>query len=145
MPRSRKAAAIIAAATLALAAVPALGASAARPPVRVIRSAWTLARHYGDPHPARALVVQTTHSLARRVTGDSPLLRHDPNPRVWLVVFEGGHFVGDRAPSDAALPRGTVLTLTFAPGGHSVVYDLGITNQAPALSGLRGVRALPRR
>jgi len=64
---------------------------------------------------------------------------------VWLVVFEGGHFVGDSAPSGAALPRGTVLTLTFAAGGRNVVYDLGITDQAPTLSELHGVRALPRR
>jgi hypothetical protein len=58
---------------------------------------------------------------------------------VWLVLFEGGHFVGDRAPSDAALPRGTVLTLIFAEGGQNVVDDLVITNQVPALAGLRGV------
>jgi hypothetical protein len=71
------------------------------------------------------------------------LLRHDPNPPVWLVVFEGGHFVGDRAPPGVALPRGTVLTLTFDANADGAVLDLAIRETAPALSRLAGVRALP--
>jgi hypothetical protein len=84
----------------------------------------------GEPSTLKMYAVAVSdHQVAETALG-STIYDHVP---VFVIVVTGGRFTGRSAPYGAALPEGTVLTLTVDAATYDVT-DVSIGNIEPDLS-----------
>jgi hypothetical protein len=102
------------------------------------RLAASAARGAGDPSPTDAVVVPTTRRIAEQVdAGDDG----EPTTPAYFVLLHG-HFTGDMAPDAAALPKGSILTLTIDPRTNRWT-DSGLHDRMPDLDAIGRPEPLP--
>jgi hypothetical protein len=92
----------------------------------------------GDPHPTDGVVVPTTRQVAERVDAGAGV---DSNQPVYFLVFHG-RFTVDRGPLGAALPTGTVGTLTVDARTNRGT-DGGVEGREPDLYAIGQPEPLP--
>ena len=85
----------------------------------------------GDPDPSSGVVVPTTRQIAERVGAGDPT---EPSTPAYFVLLHG-EFTGNEAPAGAALPTGSILTMTI-DAKRNTVTDGGIEDRMPDLDAI---------